>query len=116
MCNRNRRVGREMRIALTGEEDGVTMETAAQPVQPVRAVVQSSSDEDSADSDEDDDVEEGNRIANKKYPLAHRCMSMDDFRSTDILESLLDRPREVTTVCQDTLDGFGEGIDLGLSG
>ena len=51
----------------------------------------------------------------KAFPLAHRCLSLSDFRSTDVLESLLDRPREMTTVCQDTTEGYGEGIDLGMN-
>ena len=62
-----------------------------------------------------DNQTEGNRAANKNVPLAHRCLSLDEFRNTDVLESLLDRPREVTMVSQSETKGFGEGIDLGLN-
>ena len=116
MCNRNRRVGPEIRIALTGEADGVSAEVAASPI-----AAMSVDDNDSCESCEEnsgsdgDDMEEGNRMANKKFPLAHRCLPTSDFRLTDVFESLLDRPRELTLVCQAEYEGFGEGIDLGLN-
>ena len=37
MCNRNRRVGPEIRIALTGEADGICAEVAAPPARLVEA-------------------------------------------------------------------------------
>jgi hypothetical protein len=115
MCNRNRRIGREIRLALTGDADGECAEAAAAPARPA-ARTDTGSDEESSDGgDSGDDLEEAARASSKQFPLAHRCVSMTDFRHTDILESVLDRPRELTTVCQDTLDGFGEGIDLGLN-
>ena len=117
MCNRNRRIGKEIRIALTGDAEGDCAEAAA-PVPARRAArADKESDDDSSDDggDSGDDLEEAGRAASKAFPLAHRCMPLTDFRTSDIFESLLDRPREVTTVCQDTAEGFGEGIDLGLN-
>ena len=122
MCNRNRRIGTEIRIALTGDGDGVCAETLAPPAAPpARRLAQATRDDSSDESsvnDSDgiaDDLEEGARAANKQFPLAHRCLPTSDFRSTDILESLLDRAREITLLCQDERKGFGEGIDLGLN-
>jgi hypothetical protein len=40
---------------------------------------------------------------------------MDEFRATDIFECLLDRPREVTLLVQAETDGWGEGLDHGLT-
>ena len=36
-------------------------------------------------------------------------------RHNDIFESLLDRPREATLLCQDEREGYGEGLDLGVT-
>ena len=115
MCNRNRLIGKEIRVALTGDENGDCTETPA-PFATCAPVVHNpdSSDED-VEYSEGEDQEEGNRTANKKYPLAHRCMSLEDFRATDVFESLLDRPREVTLLVQDETPGWGEGLDLGLT-
>jgi hypothetical protein len=77
-------------------------------------VMSDSSDSDDQNSD-GDDQEEGNRAANKKFPLAFRCLSNEEFRSTDVFESVLDRPREVTLSVQDESEGWGEGLDIGLT-
>ena len=116
MCNRNRRVGPEIRIALTGEADGICAEVAAPPARAVRLTTDcSGSVSDGSGDDSGDDLEEGARAANKKFPLAHRCLLVADFKATEVFESLLDRAREVTLVCQEEHKGFGEGIDLGLN-
>ena len=76
------------------------------------------SDDDESESGEEsegDDLEEGVRAAGKEHPLAHRCLSMTEFRQTEILESLLDRARELTLFVQDQTPGWGEGLDIGLS-
>ena len=114
MCNRNRRLGPEIRIALTGDSDGDCAEAPAAVA--VRPVARDSSDDDSSDRDsEGDDQTEANRVASKQFPLAHRCLALRDFRDTDVLESLLDRPRETTQLVQDETKGFGEGLDIGLT-
>ena len=54
------------------------------------------SDDDESESGEEsegDDLEEGVRAAGKEHPLAHRCLSMGEFRQNEVLESLLDRAR-----------------------
>ena len=58
--------------------------------------------------------EEGNRNANKKFPLAHRCLGAADWRWNNLLQSVLDSPREATLIAQDSKEGYGEGLDLGL--
>eukprot|EP00966_Prymnesium_polylepis_P325161 7381146-Prymnesium_polylepis.2 len=118
MCNRNRRIGKEIRIALTGDGGGDCAESAApRPAQRAPRAEKGSDDDSSSDgsSDSGDDLEEAARASNKQFPLSHRCMPFDDFRSSNIMESLLDRPREMTLVCQDNLDGYGEGIGLDLN-
>lgn len=116
MANRNRRIGPEIRIALTGDKNGNCLEAPApNAARPMREG-NSTSDESDASSDSDgEDQEEGNRAANKKYPLAHRCLSLPDFGSNEILESVLDRPREVTLLSQDGdgTQGATGGLDLG---
>ena len=123
MTNRNRLIGPEMRMALTGSKDGVCEEEPALPAFPVgrmlggtgAADADSSSDEDDQDGVESDgaDQEEGNRVAGKNFPLAHRCLPMSDVRNNELFESVLDRPREVTLQMQD--ESMGEGMDLGVS-
>lgn len=110
MANRNRRIGPEIRIALTGNATGICAEA---PALPARAMLEDDSDSEDGSkwgSSDGEDQEEGNRAANKEYPLAHRCISSSDFRSNEILESLLDRARETTLLSQD-----GEGLDLGMA-
>ena len=117
MCNRNRRIGPEIRIALTGHTDGVCVETPACPVRPPSGGEDGSDDDDEGSDSGGDDQEEGNRASGKAFPLSHRCLSQEDFRLNDIAESLLDRPRELTLLVQDEHKGlgFGEGLDLGVT-
>jgi hypothetical protein len=118
MCHRNRLVGPEIRMALTGEADGVCTEDLAMPALVPTRTHHDSSENESADSSEHssgDDQEEGNRAASKMFPLAHRCLGSNDFRHNDIFESLLDQPREITLLVQANTPGFGEGLDLGMT-
>ena len=112
MCNRNRNIGKEIRVALTGDGLGDCAET---PAAIATRHLDSSDDDDDADSSDGEDQEEGNRVANKKFPLAHRCLSMEEYRATDVFESLLDRAREITLLVQAETDGWGEGLDIGLT-
>eukprot|EP00966_Prymnesium_polylepis_P117682 2720579-Prymnesium_polylepis.1 len=66
MCNRNRRIGKEIRLALTGDADGECAENAAAPM-PAAAHVDKESDDDSSDDggDSGDDLEEAARASNK---------------------------------------------------
>jgi hypothetical protein len=112
MANRNRRIGVEMRLAMTGDADGLCVENPA-PV-PARAAAADGS-EDEQSGDEDDDQDEANRATSKQFPLAHRCLALSDYRKTDVLESVLDRPREITLVCQAKTDAYGESFDLGMN-
>ena len=112
MANRNRRIGREMRLALTGEADGLGLEEEATPA---RALVLSDASSDDGSGSEGDDQEEANRTASKQYPMAHRALSGSDIRVNDIFESVLDRPREVTLLPQMENSNHGEGLDHGLA-
>lgn len=146
MANRNRRLGPEIRKALTGDISGICTEDAAEPSRPIRlreADDESSDDPGTSDSEGNDQdvcalnsvahmrrahvlqilfppplhlcLQEANLAAGKTFPLAHRCLSMSEFRDCEILESLLDRAREVTLESQKEEAGFGEGLDLGAS-
>jgi hypothetical protein len=116
MCHRNRQIGPEIRIALTGDESGVCAEEpAAAAVRPVPSLYSDDDQSESGEESEGDDLEEGARAAGKEFPLAHRCLSMGEFRQNEVLESLLDRARELTLLVQDQTPGWGEGLDLGLS-
>ena len=110
MANRTRRLGPEIRTSLTGDANGMCDETPAE----VEEVSDDGSEGDD-DGSEGEDQEAANRIANKQFPLSHRCVSLDDFRDTDVLESVLDSPRETTLLVQTETEGFGEGLDIGLS-
>jgi hypothetical protein len=49
--------------------------------------VQLPDDSDLDDQSSDGEAqEEGNRAANKTFPLAHRCLSMEEFRGTEIFD------------------------------
>lgn len=81
-----------------------------------RAMHDSSAADSSGEDSDGANQDEGNYAAGKQYPLAHsRCISMASFRNCEILESLLDRSREVTLLSQFEGHGFGEGLDLGIA-
>jgi hypothetical protein len=99
MCNRNRRIGPEMRIALTGESDGMSLEEASSASRVPRPVIDSDSDK-SHDS-EGEDQEETGRSANKQFPMAHRALTGSEIRHNDIFESVLESPKMLTLLPQE---------------
>ena len=112
MCNHNRRIAPEICLALTGDPNGYCAEREATD-KPAAAPTIDSESSGSDESDSDDDREEAGRAAKKDYPMAHRCLDATERQHNDIFESLLDRPREITILCQDNPQGYGEGMDLG---
>ena len=78
MCQRKRLLGPEIRMSLTGDPNGVSVEI---PAAPTPRPNDSSSDNNSDNASDDehasnalsdgDNQEEGNRAAGKKYPLVH---------------------------------------------
>ena len=110
MYHRNRMIGSEMRIALTGQESGLCDETPAE----ADATFDSEDSNESSES-EGETQEAANRVANKQFPLAHRCVSNEDFRDGEVAETLLDSPRETTLLAQAETEGFGEGLDIGYT-
>ena len=113
MSNRNRRLQPFICKALTGDEQGECEEEPA-PVMPHEQDNNSDEEEEDAGSD-GEQQETANADADKEHPLAHRCLSMCDFKHGELLESVLDRPKEVTLLVQDQKEGWGEGLDIGLS-
>ena len=78
MCHHNRLIGPEIRIALTGNDNGLCEEEAAMPAPRATretSAYDSSSEESEASDSSGDDQEEGNRATGKKFPLAHRAMA-----------------------------------------
>ena len=114
MANKNRRLEKELKLALTGTEaglDGIEEE-------PADMLADSSDEGDSSDEEEDKEKEEdedeaqiaANVAANKKYPLAHRCLSSDGFKNGQLLESVLNYPNEVSCLTQ---KHEGMGLSMG---
>ena len=109
MANRDRRLQPDICMALTGSQTGLCAEAPARKIR-VEMLLEDSDSDNGVDSD-GDDQEEGNITAGKNFPLAHRCLSSDDFASLRIMESVLDRAREVTLLVQAE---DGGGMDLGI--
>ena len=112
MTYRNRVLKESICIALTGDMQGECDEEEADRRQDMLSSSGSESSEEVSDGDEQ---ECANRIANNKYPLAHRCLTNEQFRHNDLFESVLDRAKEVTLLVQDAKQGWGEGLDIGLA-
>ena len=112
MCNRNRRIGQEMCIALTGDRLGHCEE---EPADPALVEDNEQGSDTSSEGSEGEVQEAANHTANKNFPLAHRCLTAADYRNSDLFESVLDRPRELTLLVQDAQEGWGEGLDIGVS-
>jgi hypothetical protein len=98
MTYRNRVLKESICIALTGDMQGECDEEEADRRQDMLSSSGSESSEEVSDGDEQ---ERANRIANNKYPLAHRCLTNEQFRHNDLFESVLDRAKEVTLLVQD---------------
>ena len=90
MCHRNRVLKDSICIALTGDRHGECDEEEAVRRQDKLSSSGSESSEEGSDGDEQ---ERANRTANNKYPLAHRCLSNEQFRHNDLFESVWIGPR-----------------------
>jgi hypothetical protein len=111
MTNKNCRLKRELRIALTGSETG---DTAEEPADGDEHVVSDDSDpdEDEVLDSSDDDLPQvqANIAANKEFPLAHRLMDSNGFKNNALLESVLTQANEVCLLVQ---KHEGMGLSLG---
>ena len=104
----NRVLEKNLSVALTGSETGLTAEPPADPV---------SSDPEDSDADEPpgqayqaaarrDDVDDdeatfaANQAAGKEYPLAHRPLDQRGFRDNALLESVLTHAHEICLILQ----------------
>ena len=103
--------GAALSLALTGSTEGVTAE------EPVDPVLEDDADSDAdeivpnaPDGDEDEGIVTANVIAGKEFPLAHRLLDTQGFRSISFLESVLQLPHEVCLILQKT-----EGVGLSLA-
>jgi len=103
----------DIKIGLTGEADGVTLETPADI--DLTSIADEKSDEEGSEKGEeevDSDAEQvaANEAAGKKFPLSHRCLSSIEFKHANQLESVLLPSHETVTLMQK-----GSGIDPGTS-
>ena len=111
-ANKTRVLEDDIKISLTGEKDGICTEAPA----PVFAVdssedeEMSEADEDATPEDVDTDAEQvaANVAADKKFPLAQRCLSQPEFRSCNQLESVL-TPSHETVMLMQRLQGVDPG-------
>ena len=111
MAKRNRQLKGAICVALTGDAQGECDEDPA----GLETTSDAGSESESDAASEGEEQEHANNIANKQYPLAHRCLSNTEFRYNDLFESVLDRAKEVTMLVQDEKDGWGEGLDIGVA-
>ena len=107
MVNKNRRLQKELSIALTGSEGGgaaMAEEPAAVGGEAAAGAAEADDkdmeveDEDEEEEfeqdDEDEDQIQANFTANKKFPLAHRLLDDEGFKNNSLLESMLTHPNE----------------------
>ena len=113
MSQRNRLLKGPICIALTGDAQGECDEDPAERDHGMD--VDSGSESGSEAASDGEEQEHANRIANKLYPLAHRCLSNTEFRHNDLFESVLDPAKEATMLVQDEKAGWGEGLDIGMA-
>ena len=123
MVNKNRRLQKELSIALTGSEGGgaaMAEEPAAVGGEAAAGAAEADDkdmeveDEDEEEEfeqdDEDEDQIQANFTANKKFPLAHRLLDDEGFKNNSLLESMLTHPNEVSCLVQ---KHEGMGLSLG---
>ena len=115
MSQKNRELKEAICMALTGDKLGDCDEEPALVVNRGGELQSDSSDDEDEANSEGEEQERANRTANKSHPLAHRCMTATEFRHNDLFESVLDRAKEVTVLIQDCKEGWGEGLDIGVS-
>ena len=105
----------DIKMGLTGEADGVPLETPAD-IEIAGEVEDDKSDSDASDKEagdeEDSDAEQvaANEVAGNKFPLAHRCLSTIEFKQVNQLESVLTPSHEAVSLMQ-----HGSGVDPGTS-
>ena len=104
----------DIKIGLTGEADGVTLETPADI--DLTSIADEKSDEEGSEKEDEEEVDSdaeqvaANEAAGKKFPLSHRCLSSIEFKHANQLESVLLPSHETVTLMQK-----GSGIDPGTS-
>ena len=113
----NRRLQRDLTMALTGSDSGISTEM---PAEPLAADDPDSSEDESPPSgrcqghaeDEDDDeaIVTANEVAGKDFPLAHRLLDKRGFVNISYLESVLHVPHEICLLLQKE-----EGVGLSIS-
>ncbi|KAK3246727.1 hypothetical protein CYMTET_43754 [Cymbomonas tetramitiformis] len=106
MLKRNRHLETDIKVALTGQSDGVCREELVESTEEAKesevesVLAKGTGEDDDSDSDssvdlshsDDEDLVQAGEDACKDYTLQHRCLGTDDWRSNNVLESLLEHP------------------------
>ena len=106
MAMKNRRLEKQLKLALTGSEagrDGVMDEDdEADEGDSSADEGDSSADEGEkgGEEDEDETLVQVNMARGKAYPLSHRCLDTSGFHNNALLESVLTQPNEVSCLTQ----------------
>eukprot|EP00966_Prymnesium_polylepis_P086277 1997305-Prymnesium_polylepis.1 len=115
-AQKSRLLESDIKIALTGEVDGICAETPAEIEDSSGAESDggteggNKSGSEKAASDVESDAEQvaANRVANKKFPLAHRCLEAKEWKLANQLESVALSSHESVMLMQK-----GTGVDPG---
>ena len=109
---------KNLSVALTGSETGLTAEQPADPVssdpedsdadEPPGQAYQAAARRDDGDGDEATIA--ANQAAGKEYPLAHRLLDHRGFRDNSLLESVLTHAHEICLILQKD-----QGVGLSLA-
>ena len=113
MVNKNRRLENVLKASLTGSEAGLEgmMEEPAEVGELADGDEESDADDEGLPSGDEDEAQiQANVAADRKYPLAHRCLDAGGFRNGSVLESLLTHPQEVSAISQ---KHEGMGLSMG---
>ena len=110
----NRRLQRDLTMALTGNDSGISTEMPAAPLAADDPDSSASEDDEPQrrveDDNDDDNIITANEVAGKDFPLAHRLLDKRGFVNVSYLESVLHVPHDVCLLLQKE-----EGVGLSIS-
>ncbi|KAK3244219.1 hypothetical protein CYMTET_46159 [Cymbomonas tetramitiformis] len=136
MSRKARVLEKDIKFALTGQEDGLCLEDpvlvppeatevlSLESATSARATSSAADDvagdcDDEASEDDDEDIDdpddldqvEANEAAGKEFSLAHRCLDSNDWSSNYLLEAVLNAPHEANMRLQTAVKKRGLKLD-----